>query len=156
MMTRRRHPASSSTPSTAGFTLFELLVVLAIIGLIMAITPLLTRNAVQNAQVKAAAETLAADLKWSRQRAISTGQETRIVFDLAARRYTRTADGTSRELPQDVRLVETARGKSPTAMVRFFPDGSSTGGRFDIVRGTRTYEVSVLWPFGRVQYGERS
>jgi len=49
------------------------------------------------------------------------------------------------------------RQESPnddTGGIRFFPDGSSTGGRISVARGQRTLVVEVDWLLGRVSVNE--
>jgi general secretion pathway protein H len=38
--------------------------------------------------------------------------------------------------------------------IRFYPDGSSTGGRVTVSSGERKYQVDVDWITGRVSIGE--
>ncbi|PIV82132.1 type II secretion system protein GspH, partial [bacterium CG17_big_fil_post_rev_8_21_14_2_50_64_8] len=38
-----------------------------------------------------------------------------------------------------------------TGAIRFYPDGSSTGGRVTLSRGERKYRVDVDWMTGRVK-----
>lgn len=148
------HRLADGTPSTAGFTLLELLVVLVIAsGLILLVPPLFARN-VAEARAAAAASTFASDLRWLRHQAIRGQRETWLDLDLRDNRYTRSVDGTRRALPHDVHLrfraPATAEPQAPAA-IRFYPDGSSTGGAVDIIRGTRIHGVSVSWPFGRIE-----
>ncbi|TCV91049.1 hypothetical protein EC912_1171, partial [Luteibacter rhizovicinus] len=42
------------------------------------------------------------------------------------------------------------RVNATTGRIRFFPDGSSTGGRVTLGRGTREWHVNVGWLTGAV------
>ncbi len=44
---------------------------------------------------------------------------------------------------------EARKGAAPA--IRFDPDGSSTGGRIDLVEGKRKLEIGVDWLTGRVR-----
>ncbi len=61
---------------------------------------------------------------------------------------------TVRRLPSDLEIrMLTARSEQldeSIANIRFFPDGSSTGGRITLRGGSDDYDVSVDWITGRI------
>jgi general secretion pathway protein H len=141
-----------------GFTLVELLLVLAIATLLVALVPPLISAALPGVQTKDAARRTVAALRLARETAIRNGADAILVVDVNQRRL---------ELPgyRSVRfpggLVVSLEGAEREMIdddrgaIRFFPDGSSTGGRIILARGVegaRTgYEVGVTWLTGRVQ-----
>ena len=140
--------------ATTGFTLIELIVVLALAGLIMAVTPPLLSKAMPGLQLKSTARQLAAGLRFARGRAVAHRTEAALTLDLEAR--TATVDGREGTLsiPEDldVELVSTVgeledenRGR-----IRFYPDGSSTGGRITLGYRGNGYDLDVDWLTGRV------
>lgn len=137
-----------------GFTLVELLVVLAIAGLMLALTPPLIGAALPGVELKGAARRTAAALRLTREIAIAEGRPAAWVLDLSHRRY--RLDGSSRggRLPAGVELQLTAAEAEllddERGAIRFFPDGSSTGGRVVLSRDGRGYQVGVNWLTGRV------
>ncbi len=144
----------------AGYTLVELLVVLAILGLITAIALPMFANALPGAELKAAARNLGADMRLARSRAIAGNRDVALSVDLPERRYAVSGEGPERWLPEEITIdVLTARSelegedalRPRRARIRFFPDGSSTGGRVSLSRGGRTYHVGVDWLTGRVK-----
>jgi len=138
----------------AGFTLVELLAVLAIIGLLLAVAmPALLATARPAAEVKAAALALAAELRAARGAAVASERETSVTLDIAAGTYAITHGGATQSLPQAMGLR--FRGpanevKGGTATIRFFPDGSSTGGELRLSYEGREQRVAVHWLSGRV------
>ncbi|MBK1647378.1 GspH/FimT family pseudopilin [Rhabdochromatium marinum] len=137
-----------------GFTLVELLVVLAIAGLMMSLTPPLISAALPGVELKAAARRTAGALRVTRERAISSGQDQAWVLNIDTKRY--QIAGTQRDgrLPDGLKLQLVAAEREMLSDqqggIRFFPDGSSTGGRVILSRGDSGYQVGVNWLTGRI------
>ena len=137
-----------------GFTLFELLVVIAIIGLVLALVPgFLVRDTVP-ARIETAAAELAAGLRESRSEAVLTNHEQVFALDVDARRFRVSADRPLRQLDQtlELRFLAARSGViSPSAgTIRFYPDGSSTGGRIRLSGGSWRSDVVVDWLTGEI------
>ncbi|WP_295588061.1 GspH/FimT family pseudopilin [uncultured Lamprocystis sp.] len=141
-----------------GFTLIELVVVLAIAALLMTVVPPLISAALPGVELKAAARRTAATLRLARETAIRTGMDTVLVVDVEERllelpgfrtvslprRLQVKLDAAQREMLDDQR-----------GAIRFFPDGSSTGGVILLARGDARedsgFQVGVNWLTGRVR-----
>lgn len=140
----------------AGFTLLELLVVLALIGLVMAIAAPRLVTPASLAGKEDAARQIAAALRETRAAAVARNAETDFVVDVAERRY-RFAGGEWRQLDATLRLaLYTARSQlvdDAQGSIRFFPDGSSSGGHIDVSRaedGEGAVRLNVDWLTGTV------
>lgn len=137
-----------------GFTLLELLVVLAIAGLVMAITPPLIAQAIPGVQLKAASRGVASALREARNKAIGESRAQRLAIDLESRRYWVERGRAAGDIPEPIEIeltvAESQRDGDDRGAVAFFPDGSSTGGRITLARGDVRYEVTVDWLTGRV------
>jgi general secretion pathway protein H len=148
-----------STPPTrtrvAGFNLLELLVVVVILVLAAAAVPPLISGAVPRAELQSAAREVAAALRYARSYAVSHRQQTTLHVDVERRRYRISGHQRDYALPQDINIsVYGAASASPGRVVggiRFFPDGSATGGRITLARDGRSYRVDVDWLLGRVK-----
>ncbi|MBK5971208.1 MULTISPECIES: GspH/FimT family pseudopilin [Thiorhodovibrio] len=140
--------------SEHGFTLVELLVVLAIAGLMLSLTPPLISAALPGVELKAAARRTASALRVTRELAISSGQDQAWVLNVADNRYRIAATGRDGRLPSgiDLKLLGAEREMrgDDEGGVRFFPDGSSTGGNVILTRDGHGYQVGVNWLTGRV------
>ena len=138
----------------SGFTLLELLVVLAIATLILVATPPLISTAIPGVELKAAARRVAAGLRLAREEAIRKGHDVAFTMDLE--NHTFKVDGPFREadLPEGLELkleaAETEMRSDSVGGIRFYPDGSSTGGRVILAREDRGYQVGVQWLTGHV------
>ena len=147
----------SAPAHSRGFTLLELLIVLTLIGLLLLVVPPAVTSG-GGIGLKAAARDVAAGLRRAQSRAIAANQEVAFVLDVNAHRYSVGLDGEFAPLPDDLTLnLYTARSElldAAVATIRFYPDGSSTGGEITLSSGTRAYHVAVDWLTGRVSINE--
>ena len=139
----------------SGFTLLELVLVLVIGAALMAlVVSLLPARGASSADLKAAARLLASGLRHAQSTAMATRRDALLTLDLEAREYLLPNDPQPRKLPEgmDLNLV-TAQSEALSerkGAIRFYPDGSSTGGRITVASGERKYRVDVDWLTGRV------
>lgn len=153
-MVKRKTPTSSAgRPGDAdGFTLLELLVVLAVVALVAALAVPSFRTG-SDGRVRLEAHDVAAALRLARNRALVENQPVRFSLDTRDRAY--TVDGARQGVLAegiDIRMVaaETERGSPSMAAIRFFPDGSATGGSITLANGRVRHKITVDWLTGRV------
>src|ERR1700754_429354 len=136
-----------------GFTLFEMLAVILLIGIAAAAVSIPVTQGLASARVNAAGGELAAALRWTRAQSIVHGQSLALEVDTAAATYKAPGKADVR-LPKDMRVLITSaredQANATTGRIRFFPDGSSTGGRITLKRGDREWHVNVGWLTGAV------
>jgi general secretion pathway protein H len=133
-MRRRAH-----RDPTAGFTLIELVVVLAILGLVLAVLMPNLGGSRDTVELRAAATEIRALLRSARSAAIATNHEVLFTVDDAGHGYTldggaakfRTGGFAERRL-----RVEPAR-------IAFFATGGSSGGRL-VIRGRLGEQVIAI------------
>ncbi len=137
-----------------GFTLVELLVVLAIGGLMLTLTPPLITAALPGVELKAGARRVAGALRQTREIAIAHGSEALWLLDTEQGRYRIEGQGRAGTLPDgiDIELVTTRDEQRSERLggIRFYPDGTSSGGRVILKRGAGGYQVGVNWLTGRI------
>lgn len=140
-----------------GFTLVELLVVLAILALMAVIAVPAIGRLGPGAEVKAAAHSIAAALRQGRVRAIRDNAEVTVAFDMDARLMAIGLGEPVRLRPDLVLSMQTATTEllgEGIGQIRFYPDGTSTGGRVGVESGGRRFNVYVDWLTGRVDLVE--
>lgn len=145
---------SRGPESDHGFTLIELLVVLGILALILSLLSAYFPKVLDGQQVKGAARELAAGLRAARQQAITLQRPVALSLDVASHRYSVGERTRALKLPPATRVTlraATAEQQSDHAgSIRFFPDGSATGGEIALHHGTQDYAIQVEWLTGRV------
>ena len=149
-MRRRCHPAR---PDEAGFTLIELMVCLALVAVTLAMASPLLMHMQSGFAFRGAARDLADQMGQARARAIDKGRPAEFAIDLATGIYRGRPDRT-RRLPSGIQLtmltVDGERIGRSAGAIRFFPDGSSTGGGLELVQDSRRLDVLVDWVTGRI------
>lgn len=137
-----------------GFTLIELLIVLAIAALVMAIVVPFGGGHAGRAELARSVDDMAAALRLTRSRAIHDDRAEALVVDVHEARYRAAGTATLGGFPAGTRLslvtTEDETEGAALGAIRFFPDGSSTGGGITVVRGALRYDVLVDWLTGAV------
>jgi general secretion pathway protein H len=141
-----------------GFTLIEMLVVLAILAVIMALVPAYLAGGRDRVELKGAARAVAAALRETREEALAHNASQAFVIDLDRRRFRRAGQRQDEPVAPGIgiTLVTTSedRRSAGRGVIRFFPDGSSSGGGVILVRDKGRYDVLVDWLTGRVTFAE--
>jgi general secretion pathway protein H len=129
------------------------IVVLALGAVVYALVLSAPLGKASAADLKAAARTLASGLRQAQTTAMSTRRDALLTLDVEAREFVTSGDF-PRRLPDNIDLKLYAAQSEVTSerrgSIRFYPDGSSTGGRITVASGERKYLVDVDWLTGRV------
>ncbi|MEE9412664.1 MAG: GspH/FimT family pseudopilin [Methylococcales bacterium] len=137
-----------------GFTLIEMIVVMVIAVLAISIVGTSFTAGFSGAQLKAAVNDVASALRYTRGQAISAGEEAAFTLDVDKRSYTISTRKKVYKLADDLDLtVETAQSEingEGKGSIRFYSDGSSSGGRVEIKSGHRKRYVDVNWLTGQI------
>lgn len=136
-----------------GFTLLEMLAVIILIGIATAAVSISVAHGLASARINAAAGELSASLRATRTQAIVKGEQSVFEVDTRSELY-RGADKRDVKLPKGLELSVTSAASDQSggqiARIRFFPDGSSTGGRITLRSGQREWHVNVSWLTGAI------
>ena len=137
-----------------GFTLLEILVALVIGVLLVALTPPLLSGMSGATELRGAARQLAAGLRNARNAAITRQHEAVLTLDLAEHRFAVSGDAREIALPNSVALhLYTAQSElldGEKGSIRFFSDGSSTGGAITVSGPKLAYRVNIDWLTGGI------
>jgi general secretion pathway protein H len=151
-------PSRRVSPS-AGFTLIEMIMVLAVLGLTLVLVGAYRAPWSRTLSADGAASQLAADLRLARSQAIASNRPVLVNVDLLGHQY-RVGAGDIRHIPGELRIqlltIANERQSEHVADIRFNPDGSSTGGRIVLADDRRRIDIGVDWLTGRVSIADGS
>lgn len=138
----------------SGFSLLEVIIVLVIIALSYTLLPKMVFSGVSGAELRANARAVATGLRIARDVAINTKREAVLSINMENREFTLPNNSKLHKLHDqlDVKLY-TAQAdliSEKVGTIRFFPDGSSNGGRVTVAAGERGFEIDVDWLTGHV------
>lgn len=138
----------------AGFTILEVLVVLVIAATAYVLVLGVPMRGASIYDLKSASRTLASGLRQAQASAMAARRDTLFTLDMEAKEFVVPGVADARSLPRDIDLkLYTAQSEVASdkrGSIRFYPDGSSTGGRITVSAGERKYLVDVDWLTGRV------
>lgn len=140
-------------PQQHGFSLVELLAVLVLISLLFGLVGGSIYRSMDSVKVRRTGTEVLNALRYVRGQAIVTHEVQFLEVDIENRTF-RAADRDVQELPDGVEI--TLRTASMDLLddkvgrLRFYPDGSSTGGRVTLMAGDRVWRVNVAWLTGEI------
>jgi general secretion pathway protein H len=140
--------------ASAGFTLFEMLAVLAILGIVAALAIPALRRPPDNLRLEAATRSLASALRLSRAQAIGRNADVVVTVN-ADRRIFASTTGQRIELDQEISVemifaAPLRRGRA-AGSIRFFRDGTSSGGDILLTLNKHGARISVNWLTGEAR-----
>ena len=140
-----------------GFTLIELMAVILLLAIAMTAVTFSFSKSLRSARVAGASRDLVAALRYTRGQAIVKGKQQVLMLNLDSNSY--TAPGKSAvKLPENMTLqMETAAQEVTSGNsggIRFFPDGSSTGGHISVLQDRREWRINVAWLTGEIELDE--
>jgi len=137
-----------------GFTLIELTVVLLIVVLGFSVIGINISSGNQSSQLKAVARELASALRYARGQALISHDEITVAINLAENTYQLSSREKifhfSDEIEVTLVIAQDEFKGEEIGMLRFYADGSSSGGRITLEWGHLIYKVDVNWLSGKV------
>ncbi|MEI6145314.1 MAG: GspH/FimT family pseudopilin [Methylococcales bacterium] len=141
-----------------GFTLLELLVVLFIMILGFSVVGINLSSGNSTTAIRVTSRDMVSALRYTRGQALILHQETTMTIDLAENTYTVSDRPKSYVIPKNISLtVVTAQSElsgNGIGNIRFFPDGSSTGGRITLEQDKLAAEININWLTGQIKLGD--
>ena len=153
MQVSQANPDRMQRFRSGGFTLLEVIVVLALVGLILGLSAFFFVGNLPSARIDTLGREMAASLRQARALAKTSGEKKIFFADLDAGRFGIEGLG-ERGVPQDTTLrvidpdaTEVTRGKY---RIVFQPDGRGGGETIILTRGRQTVQVAISPAAGAV------
>ncbi len=147
-------PGSTLPDKIRGVSLLEMLLVVALIGVASLLAAAALSGGFAGMQLRSNAKEVAAQLRYTRAHALTTGQPQRFVIDPQAHRW-QAANGRSGDIPEAIAIHFTgARQLQPTpgqGAIVFFEDGAASGGRVQLSVKRAAWNIDVAWLTGEVR-----
>ena len=144
-----------SNGSESGFTLLEMVCVLALIAMMAAVLLPLIPHHTSRSRLQAYALQTASLLKADRNTAIRRGMDVATLVDATGRSIRSGATADMVQIPDDVRfealLPQTCNRRQALSTISFFASGMSCGGAIALTRLDAGYEIRVNWLTGRIE-----
>ncbi|MCL4766557.1 MAG: GspH/FimT family pseudopilin [Hyphomicrobiaceae bacterium] len=138
--------------AAAGFTLLEMLVVLAILALASVVVIPSVSPSRADLALKASALGLSAQMRSARSAAVDRNVEHAVVVDLKHKLYWVEGSAMARRIAPRLALSADMRPQDvvgpATVRFRFHPDGTSSGGALVLREGSRAARVAIDWRTG--------
>ncbi len=138
-----------------GFTLIEIIIVILLGSLIIGlVSPGIIRS-MQRSELNQVGKNLVSDLRYARAQALINNREERITFNLNDNSYKVPQKNRTVTIPDTLTLTlvtaESELDQNNIGGIRFFPNGSSTGGHITLTGKNKTWEISVAWLTGNIE-----
>jgi len=148
-------PHADGRPAEAGFTLLEVVSVLAILAMVAGLALAAIPRATSRPRLESYAVAIAALLKADRNAALRDGSAIATHVDAATRTISSGATGRQVRVPDDVAvnalLTVRCDRQGAASTIRFFASGVSCGGVIGLRRADFGYDIRVNWLTGGVE-----
>ncbi|MGY4517217.1 type II secretion system protein XpsH [Lysobacter sp. HA18] len=155
--TAPRRTAGPAARRARGVSLIEIIIVIVLIGVMSVLAAAAMTGGFKGMQLRSAAKDIAAQLRFTRTRAIATGQAQRFVIQPRTHAW-QAPDGRHGEIPSTLKVSFIgARQTQPSpdeGAITFFADGASTGGRVQVARDAAAWNIDVAWLTGEVKLAQ--
>ena len=144
---------SASQHRSEGYTLLEMLVVLGLLGLILSVSLPVSFQSVQSRNLNEQARMVTTVLKTARTEAIIKNKETMVEADVTKNLISFKDGSEYVKLDRKITLkMLTARQEAirEHGAIRFFANGSSTGGMIILQREGHSVAIRVDWLTGKM------
>lgn len=149
-----RRTAAPAARRARGVSLIEIIIVIVLIAVMSLLAAGAMTGGFKGMQLRSSAKEIASQLRFTRTRAIATGQTQRFVLQPRSHAW-QAPDGRHGDIPSELHVAFIgARQTQPSAdegAILFFADGASTGGRVRLERDTAAWNVDVSWLTGEVK-----
>ena len=138
--------------------MLELLMVVVLMAMMVVIVPpALSKSS--STEMKLATQKIANALRYTRSQAIATKQASTFDLDVKRRQYRYPGSEHDKPIADSLTIkITSARSEfidKDTGVIRFYPDGSSTGGKIIVATPQNHKTIRVSWITGKVTVNDQ-
>jgi len=134
--------------------LIEVMAVVALLAVVASAVLIRVPSSQGAAELSSLSHRIASELRNVRADAMSSGMDRTVLVDIAEHKVVSEQRGSTIAIDPGIKLEASAAAseqRSPSRIgIRFFANGSSTGGVVKLERGQQAHEVRINWLSGRV------
>ncbi len=137
-----------------GMTLLELMVVILILSIVAGLFPLAVRRLMPARHMTAIARSLGIDIRELQSQAALCGRPLELILDSSGYTLQQISADRPKHVAWPANMTVTLKASpdaQPSRRLIMYPDGSSSGGEFDLHLGKRRATVNVTASIGRVR-----
>ena len=147
----------ASLKRARGVSLLEMLLVLALIAIASTLAAMALTGGLDGMRMRSSAKEIAAQMRYTRALAISTGKPQRFAIDPEGHRWqapNRKPGRIADSLGVRFTGAREAQARAGEGGILFFPDGASTGGRVQLQAKRAAWRIDVGWLTGQVKLSQ--
>lgn len=146
--------------TSRGFTLLEMLLVMMLATLVLTLVPANFSAVVPHVERQAEVRHFISVLRSARGAAIRERRAVTLMLDVKRHQYYLAGSEQVKALPKRLAIHYSAPFSSvanePLVAIRFFADGSSSGGLIEMTMEGEMYHITIDWLTGKVSYREKA
>jgi general secretion pathway protein H len=140
-----------------GFSLIEILVVMVFIAVIAGFVSSSMTKSLKKTKLRAVSKNLVSAIRYTRGQAVVKHEQKTISFNVKDKTYKAPRKKTVHipdEIDINVFTADSEVADETTGAIRFFSDGSSTGGWVKLTYGNKIWKINVNWLTGEISMVE--
>ncbi len=148
-----------SAQKQTGFTLIEVIVVMVMIAVLAGMVASGMTDSLGKAKIRAVSKNLVSAMRYTRGQAIVKHEQKTITFNVEDKTYQAPRKKVVHipdEIDINVYTADSEVADETTGSIRFFSDGSSTGGWVKLTHKNKIWKINVNWLTGEIAMIEGS
>ncbi len=148
-----------SAQKQTGFTLIEVIVVMVMIAVLAGMVASGMTDSLGKAKIRAVSKNLVSAMRYTRGQAIVKHEQKTITFNVEDKTYQAPRKKVVHipdEIDINVYTADSEVADETTGSIRFFSDGSSTGGWVKLTHKNKIWKINVNWLTGEITMIEGS
>ncbi len=142
-----------------GFTLIEVIVVMVMIAVLAGMVASGMTDSLRKSKIRAVSKNLVSAMRYTRGQAVVKHEQKTISFNVKDKTYQAPRKKVVHipdEIDINVYTADSEVADETTGSIRFFSDGSSTGGWVKLTHKNKIWKINVNWLTGEISMIEGS